>query len=350
MRRPLIAILALALAAPALAAQDATSFRAGPSFTSYTINGQTTSQVALPMVAVIPVSSRFTVDIATAFASTQSSASGATSTISGLTDTQLRANWTVGSSENLVLTFGLNIPTGKSQVDATQLTAAQAIGIDFYTYPVPAYGSGLAGTLGLAYAAQAGDWEVGAGASYRKATEFEPLAGTTSTLKFTPGDEYRMRLGAARTVGENGRLSLGLIFSAFGTPKVTDTITVSTGPRAIFQAVYATPVGGNELFFTFWNLYTGSGRLLAGQSEASNIVNLGVAYGIHGGNITWEPNIEGRFISQGSTTGNLIFPGLRVRIPAGGWTIYPGVAGAFGSVVGASVSGIRGTLGIQFTP
>ncbi len=345
MRRFLIPAALVALGSVPASAQDATTFRAGPTFVSYKIGDATTSQVTLPMVAVIPVSSRLTVDIATAFASTQYTAGGATSSISGLTDTQLRANYAL-SGDNLVLTLGFNIPTGKSAITSDQILAAQAIGIDFFTFPVPVYGTGIAGTVGLAYAGQAGDWEIGAGGSFRKATSFEPASG--SSAKYTPGDEYRVRLGAARAVGE-GRLQLGLIFSAFGTPSY-DTTTISTGARAIVQAVYSHPIGSNELFLTLWNLYTGSGRLLAGPAEASNILNVGVAYGIHQGNLTWEPNVEGRFISQGSATGNLVFPGLRVRIPAGSWTIYPGASAAFGSVVNQSVSGVRATLGIQYVP
>ena len=345
---PLALVGIVALVPAALSAQEATTLRAGPTFVSYSVAGTTTSQLAIPMVAVIPVGSRLTVDIATAFASTQSSAAGATSSISGLTDTQLRANYAL-SGDNLVLTLGFNIPTGSASVTGAQLAAAQAIGIDFYTFPVPAYGTGLAGTVGLAYAATAGDWELGAGASYRKATEFEPLSGGTSSLKYTPGDEMRLRVGGQTPVG-NGRLALGVIFSAFGSPKLSDTTTVSTGSRAVFQAVFSHPVGANELFLTLWDLYTGSGKLLAGQAEASNVINLGVAFGIHAGRVTWEPNIEARLISQGSNTGNLVFPGLRVRIPAGNWTIFPGASAAFGSVIGTSVTGFRGTLGVQYTP
>ncbi len=335
----------VALAALPLAAQDATTFRAGPTFVSYTVAGTTTSQIAVPIVAIIPVSSRFSLDIATAFASTETKAGSSTSSISGLTDTQLRANYAL-NGDNLVLTVGFNLPTGKSAVQADQIAAAQAIGIDFFTFPVPAYGTGGAGTLGIAYAGQAGDWELGAGGSFRKATGFEPASG--SSIKYTPGDEYRMRLGATRAVGD-GRLALGVIFSAFGTPKY-DTTSISTGPRAIIQAVYSQPTGVGELFLTLWNLYTGSGQLLAGKAEASNIVNLGVALGVRRGDITFEPNVEARLISQGASSGNLIFPGLRVRIPAGAWTIYPGLSGAFGSVVNQSVSGFRGTLGVQFNP
>ncbi len=344
MRRILNPGLALVVLPALGAALDATAFRAGPTFVSYTVAGQTTSQIAIPMVAVIPLGQRLTVDVATAFASTQATSSGASSTISGLTDTQLRANYAL-PGDQVVLTLGLNIPTGASAISGTQLAAAQAIGIDFYTYPVPAYGSGFAATMGAAYAGTAGDWEWGAGASYRKSAGFEPQTGSVT---FTPGDEFRMRLGGQTPVG-SGRIALGLIFSAFGSPKY-DTTTVSTGARAIAQAVYTQPIGSNELFITLWNLYTGAGRLLAGPSQAANITNLGLAFGIHQGNITWEPNVEGRFISQGGITGNLVFPGLRVRIPAGNWTIYPGASGAFGSVQSQTVSGFRATLGIHFTP
>ena len=351
MRRLLMAGTALAFSSVAVAAQagDSYAFRAGPQFVSYTVSGSTTSQIALPMVAVVPISSQFTIDIATAFASTTTSAGGASSSIRGLTDTQVRGNYAF-SGDKVVLTLGLNVPTGKSSISNAEVVAAQAIGIDFFTYPVPAYGSGLGGTLGVAFAGTAGDWELGAGASMRKSTEYSPLSsGTSSSLKYTPGDEYRIRVGGQRVVG-GGRLALGLIFSAFGTPKINDTTTVSTGARAIAQVIYAMPVGSNELFLTFWDLYTGSGKQLAGKAEASNVVNVGVAYGIHAGNLVWEPNVEARLISQGSASGNMVFPGVRVRIEAGKWTIYPGASAAFGTVVNQSVSGFRASLGLHWTP
>ncbi|MBI2797358.1 MAG: hypothetical protein HYX65_11720 [Gemmatimonadetes bacterium] len=349
MRPLLMAGAALALATSAAAqGGEGTAFRAGPQFVSYTVSGTTTSQIALPMVAVVPITSRFLIDIATAFASTTTSSGGASSTIGGLTDTQVRGNYAI-RGDNMVLTIGLNVPTGKATIDNTQVVAAQAIGIDFYTYPVPSYGSGLAGTVGLAFAGTAGDWELGAGASMRKATEYTALSAASANLKYTPGDEYRVRVGGQRAVG-SGRLALGLIFSAFGTPKTNDTTTVNTGARAIAQVVYSMPVGSNELFLTLWDLYTGSGKQLSGTAEASNVVDLGVAYGIHRGNVVWEPNLEFRMISQGSASGNLVFPGLRVRIPVGNWAVYPGASAAFGTVVNQSVSGFRASLGVQWSP
>lgn len=322
------------------------SFRGSPQFVSYTVAGQTTSQIAVPMLATVAIGSSFSVDIATAFASTQATAGSSSSTLSGLTDTQVRGNYAFGSG-NVVLTFGLNVPTGKSSLAAAEIVPAQAIGIDFYTYPVAAYGSGLAGTLGVAFAGNAGDWELGAGASMRKSTEYQPVS--TNTVKFTPGDEYRVRVGGQRAIGE-GRLGLGLILSSFGTPKASDLTTLNTGTRAVMQAVFSHPLGSNEIFVSMWDLYTGSGKQFATTVEASNIINLSVAYGIRRGETTYEPNLEVRMISQGSSTGNLMFPGVRMRIPVGSWTFYPGAAAAFGTVVNQSVSGFRVTLGAHWRP
>ena len=334
---------------PALAfAQGVASgaFRTTAQFVSYTVAGQTTSQIAIPMLAIVPITGSFSVDVATAFASTQSTVGSASSSLSGLTDTQVRGNYAFGSG-NVVLTLGLNVPTGKSSLSGAEIAPAQAIGIDVYTYPVSAYGSGLAGTLGVAVAGTAGDWELGAGASMRKSSEFQPVSA--STVKFTPGDEYRVRVGGQRAMGE-GRLGLGLIVSAFGTPKVSSATTLSTGARAVVQAVYTRPMGSNELFVALWNLYTGSGKQIAADADASNIVNLSLAYGIHKGELTYEPNLEVRIFSQGSSSGNLIFPGVRVRIPVGSWTFYPGAAAAFGTVVNQSVSGFRVSLGAHWQP
>ena len=178
---------------------ESSSFRTTAQFVSYTVAGQTTAQMAIPMLASVPIGGNFSVDVATAFASTQATSGSSSSSLSGLTDTQVRGNYSFGSG-NVVLTVGLNVPTGKSSLAATEVVPAQAIGIDFYTYPVAAYGSGLAGTLGVAFAGNAGDWELGAGASVGKSTEFQPTSA--STVKFTPGDEYRVRVGGQTPIGE----------------------------------------------------------------------------------------------------------------------------------------------------
>ena len=73
------------------------------------------------------------------------------SELSGLTDTQVRANYTFGQ-DLVVLTAGVNLPTGSSTVAAEELEAASLIGSDFLTFPISGFGSGLGFTGGVAFA------------------------------------------------------------------------------------------------------------------------------------------------------------------------------------------------------
>src|SRR5438874_1437619 len=98
--RRLIA-LSLLLGAETLSAQGFfdSSIRTGPQFYSYTIHGaEKVSELAFPVFVVVPVTTHFTMDLGTAYASadldrTNSNQTHSKSTVSGLTDTQLRGNY-----------------------------------------------------------------------------------------------------------------------------------------------------------------------------------------------------------------------------------------------------------------
>src|SRR5919198_903909 len=121
MRRLIAAITACTSLTAPLAAQSVfdTNVRAAPQFLTYQIKApvnETISEFATPIFIVIPVTSTLTFDVGAAYAWARVQPNGAgteqTSTISGLTDTQIRANLSFGS-DFVVLTAGLNIPTGR---------------------------------------------------------------------------------------------------------------------------------------------------------------------------------------------------------------------------------------------
>lgn len=345
----------------ALAAQE-TSVRAGPQYVSYTIGGsvnRTISQFAIPVAVIVPLTQKFSIDVGTAFATSTVSSGGASSSISGLTDTQLRANYAF--NENVILTIGLNAPTGKSTLDPTQVIAASLVGSDLLGFPVPSMGTGFAATAGLAVAGVTGDWTLSAGASMRKATQYQPFSDTTggANYKYTPGDEYRVRFGADRAAGV-GHVSLGVSYSAFGSDRAQTTTptTYSTGNRLLAQGLYARPLGdgGKELFLTLWDLYTGEGQLLGGPAPSQNIFNVGAALALHRGELVFEPNVEARVWSRAGGGGTIGSAGMRIRIPAGNFIVYPGAAASFGNLTdpataaSASFSGYRASLTIHWIP
>src|SRR6185503_17156813 len=109
--------------------------------------------------------------------------------------------YTLGT-DFVVLTAGVNIPTGQSTVNVDQLAAAALIGNDFLAFPISNMGTGFGATGGIAVARPAGDWNFGAGISVRRSSQYDPFSPTGGVLlHYQPGNEYRARLGLDRAVG-----------------------------------------------------------------------------------------------------------------------------------------------------
>lgn len=327
-----VALLAAPLGAQALLEP---SVRVGPQFVEYRLGGDLDtriSELAVPVAVVLPLGARFNVDIATAYASSRVEQNGVEETIAGVTDTQLRANYTFGG-DFIVLTAGLNLPTGQSTVKSDQLKAAGYIGNDFLAFPVSNLGTGFAATGGIAVARPLGEWNVGFGASMRHAAAYDAFEIGEERVRFEPGDEYRARLGVDRAAG-SGRVAFGVTYSAFGDDK--DAVTsYATGDRIVTQAAWSSPVGGSSLFVSGWNLTRLSGER-AGQEETpgENITNLAVTAGIGALGTTLEPSVEVRhWLADGERAGTLGQFGMRLRIPAGPFTAFPGASFTTGSYV-----------------
>ncbi len=340
-------LLLCATGASAQLLQDAAVI-ASPTFTQLTFDlpsgKRTVSQFALPMVVVLPFGERISVDVSTAFAnSTVSNDGTTTSEISGLTDTQIRANFRLGN-ERILLTAGLNIPTGRYSVPEGEQEAAGQIGNDFLYYPISSMGNGLAATGGIAYARPMGDWNVGVGASGRKSAEFSAFTVASEDFRFTPADEYRAQLNADRPVGD-GAISLGLTYSAFG-EDFADTTTYSTGDRIIATAGWSFPYRGNDVFLSAWNLYRMEGEILGGDAPNENVFNVSAAVSIPIGRYLVQPSVETRlWQAGGARAGNLVNLGARMRIPAGRFALFPQLGYSVGtiySLVDGAANGVTG--------
>jgi hypothetical protein len=351
------------LVAGALPAQSwrESSVRFGPQSYSYRIKtpvNETVSELAFPFFVTVPVLRSLTVDVGTAYAMAHyqrrlNDSTTTTSELSGLTDTQLRANYAFGQ-DFVVFTAGLNLPTGSATVTPAQLDAATRIGSDFLMFPISGFGSGLGMTGGVAIAKPAGDWNLGFAASMRQATEYEPFkdAGGVAT-KFTPGAEIRTRLGVDHPFG-TGRMSVGFTYSKFGDDKA-NSATFNTGDRFIGQvAVSSSLKSGTDYTLVVWNLFRTSGTLINGSaSPSANITNALMALGIRGpADVGIEPSVETKvFTQQNARTSFLANMGLRFYINRGSWAAVPGFGFAFGQMdagtSSATVTGARATLAIR---
>ena len=341
------------------------SVRTGPQFFFYELKApinEKVSQIAFPLFVLVPVTEALSIDVGSAYAlvdlerrSVDASGNPATvtSTLSGLTDTQLRANYTFGQ-DFVVLTAGLNLPTGSATVEPEELEAAARIGSDFLTFPVSGFGTGLGFTGGVAIARPLGAWNLGFGASIRQSSEFEPGFRDESgaAMKFQPGSEYRARVGVDRPLG-TGRVSLGFTFSKFGDDKA-DTSVYNTGDRYVSQISVNNSLGATQYSFVVWNLFRTGGTLIDKSPAArDNITNATFTLGFRGpSDLSIEPSVETRLWSrQGSNLSYLNTLAARFYVNRGGWAIVPGAGFSMGSLATAAekatLTGYRATLAIR---
>ena len=297
--RDILALIALctAVAGPVAHAQSLSDIegRLAPQYVQYQVHApadETISELAIPIFLSVPAGSRLSFDIGTAYARARVTAGATQSDISGLTDTQIRGNYTVGG-DFVLLTAGVSLPTGESRVSLDQLLAAGRIGNDFLAFPVSNMGTGLAATGGVAVARPFGDWSVGAGFSMRRSRAYEPFDVPGSNIRYQPGNETRARLGVDRPVAA-GHLALGLTYAAFGREDAGGS-AYNTGDRVIAQGVLTGLVGEHDYTVAAYNVFRAPGEYASGERAGrENVANLLLSLGMHTLGTIVEPSLEVR--------------------------------------------------------
>ena len=348
-----IAAVALASSAGAQSIADA-EYRLAPQWTQYRIDAPvdvTISELAIPLFVSMPISDRASFDVGTAYARAQVRSGAERSDIAGLTDVQLRTQYTLGS-DRVVLTGGINLPTGNASVSADQLLAASLIGSDFLAFPVSNMGTGLAITGGAAMAYPLGAWNLGAGASIRRSRAYEPFAVPGESFRYQPGNEVRLRLGVDRPVAE-GRLAFGATYAAFGRDDAGG-YAYNTGDRVIALGELTGRLGGQDYTVAAYNVFRAPGRYASGdRAGRENIANLFLSLGVHTLGTVLEPSLELRdwlrtVYDAGDATGparsqssRLATLGLRARIDAGRLELFPsGAYTPFGRLASIDDAGL----------
>jgi hypothetical protein len=170
--------------------------------------------------------------------------------LSGLTDVRLRATGRrVG--DGVLLTLGLNVPTGPTSLDPAQLSALRVLAAPALGLQPAAVGTGLAGTSGIVLARTLGDWAWALGASYELRGTYAPVAAFiagTAEPDFDPGDALHLSLGTDGFLGRHG-LTVGVSADFYTEDKLTtgnagSEATVQLGPIVTAEAQLRLAAGG----------------------------------------------------------------------------------------------------------
>lgn len=372
-----LASLAVVAAVPLAQAQSLfdAELRLAPQFVQYQVHApadETISELVVPLFVTVPAGSRLSFDVGTAYARAHVTSGDRRSDITGLTDTQIRGNYTIGN-DVVVLTAGVSLPTGKSSVTLEQLTAAGRIGNDFLAFPISNMGTGLAVTGGVAVARALGEWSVGAGVAARRSAAYEPFDVPGQSFRYQPGNEVRGRIGADRALA-SGRLALGVTYAAFGREDAGGS-AYNTGDRVIAQGALTGLVGGRDFTVAAYNVFRAPGEYASGdRAGRENIANLFLSVGVHTLGTLVEPSVELRHWQQNvydangqgssqtarSQSSRLATLGLRTRVGLGRLTMFPSagytVLGRLATVddngrpVRADLSGFRIGLVMRASP
>ena len=175
------------------------------------------SQFSFPLGVRVPLGENWTIDLSSAYSSGRVVLAGidpelntSEYRLSGITDTRVRATGRL--TPGISLTLGLNIPTGKTSLDAEEFSAFRVLAAPPLSFQIARLGNGFSGTAGVVLSRQLGEaWAGALGISYEMRGTYDPgvLIAALSSSDYSPGDALRISLGLDGLVGENG-MTLGL--------------------------------------------------------------------------------------------------------------------------------------------
>jgi hypothetical protein len=233
-------------------------------------------------------------------------------------------------------------------------------------------GTGLAVTGGVAVARPVGAWNLGAGGSVRRSAGYEPFSIPGQTLRFQPGNEYRVRVGVDRAV-RAGRAALGLTYSAFGKDDAGGSV-YNTGNRLIAQGTYVDALSGHEVTLAAYDVFRGRGSYPSGAPAGTeNIADVFGSVVVRAFGAPIEPTMELRHWLQhvlGTTTGTVTTPdrtqtsvlatlGLRTRVESAHLRVVPSAGYTFGRMAmldaagtptKGGLAGFRAQLAVRVAP
>jgi hypothetical protein len=216
-------------------------------------------QFSIPIDVAVPIGDRFTVDASGAYQTGTVQLAGPDTalhtnhyTLSGLTDIKLRmVARLVG--DNVLLTLGVNAPTGTTKLDAEQYKALRILAAPALELPNATLGTGPGGVVGIVLARHIAGWSWAVGGSYELRGSYVPIeayAAFAAAPNYQPGNTAHFELGVDGYIGSSN-MTFGLTGNVYAHDALTTTDSggakytakVHLGPsfQGTWQWQFATP-------------------------------------------------------------------------------------------------------------
>ncbi|MGI8499078.1 MAG: hypothetical protein ACR2OG_16030, partial [Gemmatimonadaceae bacterium] len=308
-------------------------------------------QISLPLIGSLALGSTWRLDGYTAYSWGQvvleEGGRKQMVELRGLADAKLRAGARL-HGDDLLATFGLNVPIGKTGLTPGELRAARVLGAPALRFQTPGLGHGPGGTAGLVGARQLGETTVGAGVSLEYRGSYAPVdAAMLGVSTLDPGQAIRFSVGADRLVGQS-RLEISLSSTVYGAERLTRTQgggTSALRPGATwiselhYELASAWLDEGSLFAYDHYrsSYRTESGRVVAGTT--GNELDVG-GMGLHrlGGGTALLAGVTGRWhtglkVDETLATAAVLSAGAQLGLAVGAGTmqVRPMIGGEYGT-------------------
>ncbi len=212
-----------------------------PTYQSWTYESNyTISETILPLTVYFPVNRQLSLSLRT----NQATVGGDVNQLSGLTDTQFQANYYL-ENMNLLLTVGLNIPSGKKELTLEEFQTSALISYTYLNFRVPNFGQGFNISPGISWAGPISDkLVIGVGATYQIKGGFNPLENMPEP--YNPGDEILATLGFDLKLSRLTSFALDFIYTKYGEDKIGALKVFNSGDKYIVSWQIKSYLGMHE--------------------------------------------------------------------------------------------------------
>lgn len=320
------------------------------------IGVQRVSLATLPFGAHAPVIDRLSLDLRGAFAQgAMTRADGTEVTLSGLTDTEIRANLEL-VRDIFSVSAAVLLPTGQASQSFEESELAGLVAADLLPFRISNWGSGGGAGVVSSFTIPVGGFGFGLSGGYTMGQEFEPIAD--DELAYRPGDEIRLRMVIDRNIGSSSKASLILGGQTYQDDQLSGASVFEPGDR--FEAIgsFAFRAGAQSTAVVYGGFqHRSEGTLLDQTLEtpAQDLYSAGVGFRIPRGITTLLPMADLRIFrrSDGIGQGHLASLGASAEWPAGPFVVLPTVRGRFGKALlwDGAESSVRGAeigIGLRF--
>jgi hypothetical protein len=341
-RRAAIAIVMLASLVPSLPLGAQTTAGTGAAIELYRFSDSRAISVEQLMLLTIPLAAqvyatpRLTLSLSGAWArGALQRDDGSEATISGPTDTELRAAWVFGNDAVTLSAIAL-LPTGHEKLDAAEAEIAGAIAADVLPFRITNWGTGGGVGASLAAAFPLGEFAGGLSAGYVLAREFEPVADDAS-FAYRPGNQLHLTAAVDRTIAGSSKASLRVSYLTFNADRANNQNLYQSGDRVQATASLSFAAGPRSTGIAWGGfLHRASGEFVSSSqiNPGQDLFFAGASGRIPFGRGIVQPGLDLRVVSGSSDTGRgyTASAGLGAEVPYGRTSVGPTLRLRYGSV------------------